>query len=80
MNEKSTKKKRHYQILFYDPYCKGCGICSELCKRKALRIGDRLGPLGYFVAEVVDAELCNGCRFCEVSCPDMAITVMEEAR
>ncbi len=43
----------------------------------ALRIGDRLGTLGYFLAEEADPALCNGCRYCEVACPDMAVTVVE---
>jgi NAD-dependent dihydropyrimidine dehydrogenase PreA subunit len=48
-----------------------------MCPEGVLRIGSRLGPLGYFLAEVANEEACNGCRFCEVACPDLAITVVE---
>ena len=72
-----ARKKRRFRIDIFEPYCKGCAICSEMCPEDGLRIGSRLGPLGYFLAEVTDAERCNGCRFCEVACPDMAITVTE---
>jgi len=74
---KKLKKKRVFRIHFFEPYCKGCGICSEMCPMDALRIGDRLGTLGYFLAEEADPALCNGCRYCEVACPDMAVTVVE---
>ena len=77
MSAQTAKKRRRFRIAIYEPYCKGCGICSEMCPEHVLRIGTRLGPLGYFLAEVADADPCNGCRYCEVACPDMSITVME---
>ena len=77
MTAKPARRKRQFKVFFYDPYCKGCEICAEMGPEGVLRIGSRLGPLGYFLAEVANEEACNGCRFCEVACPDLAITVVE---
>jgi 2-oxoglutarate ferredoxin oxidoreductase subunit delta len=77
MSAEPARKKRRFRVHFQDAYCKGCGICTDMCPEGGLRMSDRLGPLGYFVAEVHDNELCNGCRFCEIACPDFAITVLE---
>ena len=77
MNAQPAKRRRQFKVFFYEPYCKGCEICTEMCPEDVLRIGSRLGPLGYFLAEVKDEGACNGCRYCEVACPDMAITVVE---
>lgn len=77
MTAKAARKRRQFKVFFHEAYCKGCGICSEMCPKETLRIGERLGPLGYFLAEVQNISTCNGCRYCEIACPDMAVTVVE---
>ncbi len=54
--------------------CKGCGICVELCPRKALVLSDDLSPRGYRYPRIVGG--CVGCRMCENFCPDFAIAVV----
>jgi len=68
--ESSTPKKLYNQILFHD-WCKACGICMAFC------------PVGIIAKDahgkpvITDADKCIGCRFCEMHCPDFAITIEE---
>jgi len=39
------------------------------CPRKIIRAVKNGKP------EIVDEDKCTGCRFCEMHCPDFAITV-----
>jgi 2-oxoglutarate ferredoxin oxidoreductase subunit delta len=51
-------------------WCKGCGICVEVCAKKCLALaGD--------VATVPNVEACNRCLLCQLLCPDFAIVVLE---
>ena len=34
---------------------------------------------GYFYARVTDGTRCIGCRYCAISCPDVAISVRVHA-
>jgi len=62
------RRQRGYVTLF-GTWCKGCGLCSEFC------------PQGVLVADVqgrpcvAHPELCTACHWCDMHCPDMAITV-----
>ena len=63
-------KKSYNQIIFRD-WCESCGICSAFCPKKVIG-SDKTG------APVIEhPENCIGCRFCEIHCPDFAITVKE---
>ena len=50
-------------------WCKGCGICVELCPKKVLELDDK--------DKVVAArpQDCICCKLCELRCPDFAIEV-----
>lgn len=50
-------------------WCKGCGLCVDVCPRKLLSLDD-LGRV-----RVDRPEECNGCGLCEATCPDLAISV-----
>jgi 2-oxoglutarate ferredoxin oxidoreductase subunit delta len=63
--------KKHFDVAFYHDWCKACGICMAFCPKKII-LADKNGkPM------VAEADKCIGCRFCELHCPDFAITVSE---
>ena len=68
--KKHPKKPLHTVIFFYE-WCKSCGICSALCPQKII-LQDETGK-----PSIEAMDNCTGCRFCEVHCPDFAITVKE---
>ena len=60
------KLKKHH---INRDWCKGCGICVELCPKKVLELDDQ---------EKVSAlrpQDCICCRLCEFRCPDFAIEI-----
>ncbi len=65
------KPKVLYDVSFYHDWCKSCGICMAFCPRQIILADDRGRPM------IEDADKCVGCRFCEMHCPDFAITVSE---
>lgn len=66
-----TKEKKLFDVVFFQKWCKACGLCSAFCTKKIIKPD----KLGFPYIEKVDS--CIGCRFCEIHCPDFAITVEE---
>ncbi|WYD81741.1 MAG: 4Fe-4S binding protein [Candidatus Electrothrix gigas] len=64
-------KKKQFDVDFYHDWCKSCGICMTFCSQKII-IPNKEGK-----PEIVAQDGCIGCRFCEMHCPDFAITVSE---
>lgn len=62
----NVKDKR--TIIINKNWCKQCGICSALCPKNVLEVGEDGKPY------VKDPEVCSGCGLCEARCPDFAIT------
>ena len=69
-DSQSNIKKNYSQIIFKD-WCKKCGICSSFCPKNVIGQDEEGGPV------FERPEDCIGCRFCELHCPDFAITVQE---
>jgi len=65
-------KPKLKQHLISREWCKGCGICVELCPKKVLEIDDK--------DKVIAArpEDCVACKLCEIRCPDLAIEIETE--
>jgi 2-oxoglutarate ferredoxin oxidoreductase subunit delta len=74
-NPSQTKKvkKRYSQIIFGD-WCKACGICSAFCPKGVIGRDKTGAPI------IERPDDCIGCRFCELHCPDFAITIKERNR
>ncbi|MGO1368781.1 MAG: indolepyruvate ferredoxin oxidoreductase subunit alpha [Senegalia sp. (in: firmicutes)] len=66
MTAKSSKK-----LVVSKDWCKGCGICVELCPKGVLTLENG-------VINVEDEELCIKCGLCELRCPDYAIYIKKE--
>ena len=60
-------------------YCKGCNLCIAVCKPGALSQGSERNAKGYIVPDH-NQELCVACTNCEVTCPEMSITVIKEEK
>lgn len=61
-----------HKIEVWDRWCKGCGICADLCRRKVLSIDSRGKVM------VTNPGACTGCGECEIHCPDFAITLRHD--
>ncbi len=66
-----SRKKKLFDLAFYHDWCKACGICMAFCPKKIIT-ADKVGK-----PVVEELDKCIGCRFCEIHCPDFAITVTE---
>ncbi|MBU0481219.1 MAG: ferredoxin family protein [Proteobacteria bacterium] len=60
-----------YKQIIYRDWCKACGICIAFCPRKVYGRDESGKPV------VERGDDCNGCLFCEMHCPDFAITIEE---
>jgi len=60
-------KKEKFEVEFFRDWCKGCGICAAFCPAGALALNEVGEP------EVIKPELCTGCTWCEIRCPDFAV-------
>jgi 2-oxoglutarate ferredoxin oxidoreductase subunit delta len=74
----SPKKNETKEILIDDQYCKGCCLCISVCPRKVLSRGDRRSRAGYAMPQITHLQECISCMLCEMTCPDMALTVVQE--
>lgn len=72
LEEKQHKKpKKRYDHFIFRDWCKKCGICSSFCPKNVIGRDEDGAPV------IAHPEDCIGCRFCELRCPDFAITVRE---
>jgi 2-oxoglutarate ferredoxin oxidoreductase subunit delta len=65
----TKKKKGPPKIDIYKAWCKACGICAAFCPTGVLATDEAGYPY------VKDIEKCINCGWCEIRCPDFAITV-----
>ncbi|KYK29320.1 4Fe-4S ferredoxin [Thermoplasmatales archaeon SG8-52-1] len=61
-----------------EDWCKGCNICIDRCPVDALEESDKLNRRGVRPPKLKDKNECNYCRYCELICPDLAITVIPD--
>jgi 2-oxoglutarate ferredoxin oxidoreductase subunit delta len=57
------------QVEIYGDWCKKCGICAAFCPKGVLR-QEKNGTI-----RAQRPDLCDGCRLCELRCPDFAIQI-----
>jgi 2-oxoglutarate ferredoxin oxidoreductase subunit delta len=65
-------KQETPDIDIYKAWCKGCGICASFCPTGALARDETGFPY------VKEPEKCINCGWCEIRCPDFAITVQQK--
>ncbi len=66
-----------YQVRVLVEYCKGCGLCVDVCPVEALELSGELSPLAVHAPRQKDEVECTGCLSCTLMCPDAAIEVVE---
>ncbi len=76
----SSKKRKAAEIRIDERFCKGCALCVEVCPGKVFAKGEKRSRAGYAMPDVVAVENCAVCLLCEMTCPDLALTVVEEAK
>ncbi len=57
------------RVIIYRKWCKACGICVAFCPRGVLESAEDGS------ATVARPDRCTACLWCELHCPDFAITV-----
>ncbi len=69
----SKKRKKVFEQTVFKDWCKSCGICAAFCPRKVIGRNEQGEPV------FERPQDCIGCRFCELHCPDFAITIKEKS-
>lgn len=54
--------------------CKGCELCTVVCKEDALHLSKDINNKGYRYLVAIN-DLCTGCANCALVCPDGVIKV-----
>ena len=72
-SQSKKKEKKLYTVIFFQKWCKSCGICSALCVKQIIKT--EITGIPYIDKD--DMDRCTGCRFCEIHCPDFAITIKD---
>jgi 2-oxoglutarate ferredoxin oxidoreductase subunit delta len=65
----SKQDRRRFEIDVFRDWCKCCGICAAFCPLECIALDDEGAPT------MVDSNRCSGCGWCELHCPDFAISV-----
>ena len=67
-------EQERFDVAIYRAWCKGCGICVAFCPKEVLSMDERGEP------QVTGPERCTGCTWCELRCPDFAISVKKREK
>lgn len=65
-----------YNVRINWEYCKGCGLCVDVCPKNSLYISEKISPLGIHPAAFREGAQCTLCRNCTTICPDAAIEII----
>lgn len=67
------------RVTFNSDLCKGCGLCTEACPKKLIRLSPNvLNAKGFHPAEITDMDKCIACAMCAMMCPDVVIKVEKD--
>lgn len=55
--------------------CKGCYLCIDACKQKAISLSDYSNKKGVLTVKV-DQEKCVQCGACYSMCPDLVFEIL----
>jgi 2-oxoglutarate ferredoxin oxidoreductase subunit delta len=63
--------RKEFEHDIYRAWCKECGLCAAFCPKGVIELDDTGAPV------IAHPERCTGCGWCELHCPDFAISVRE---
>ena len=66
-------RDRQFEVRIIHRYCKGCGLCVEVCEPGKIYINALPNKQGLRTAAVSPEVDCTGCLRCATICPDAAI-------
>lgn len=69
--KRSGKTRELYNQIIFRDWCKACGICIAFCPKNVIGRDSNGTPV------IERPDDCIGCRFCEIHCPDFAITIQK---
>ena len=64
-------------IVIDEEICKGCGLCVDICPRKAMGLADHINSRGFHPAVLRNPENCTGCTQCALMCPDACMRILK---
>ena len=70
------KTEGRITVTIDEEICKGCGLCVEVCPRKAMAFASGINTRGFHPASVLAPESCTGCTQCALMCPDACIRIV----
>ncbi|MDY0296182.1 MAG: 4Fe-4S dicluster domain-containing protein [Acidobacteriota bacterium] len=73
--EKRKPSPKKNELTVVSVYCKGCGLCVDICPTGTLELEDNMTSKFGVSVKVAAPEYCIGCQMCESRCPDFAIFV-----
>lgn len=68
------------KIKLNQNWCKGCGLCIEICPKNVYDRESNVSPKGFRGIKIKNPEACNQCELCELLCPDLAITIQKDKK
>ena len=68
-----ARRAKNVRIDLNPAWCKGCGICIEMCPTDVFTAEEGTGK-----AVVAYPERCTACGMCELYCGDYAISLEKE--
>lgn len=68
---------REFEVTILRAYCKGCGLCVEVCEQRKIAIDPQPNEKGIQPAVVLAEVHCTGCLKCALMCPDAAIEIRQ---
>jgi len=74
-NSKGNAKRSVAKIKLNQKWCKGCGLCIEICPKNVYDRESKVSAKGFREIIIKNPDDCNQCQLCELLCPDLAITI-----